>query len=116
MGNEFTRKYRSRENMTLTVHSTSPKHTCSPLTFEEILVKFDISMPEAIKRSSQKDRNIQKCRLIHGDKKRFVKKEERVFNSLIKKLPKLKKCKDNELIQCSQKLYERRKQNVLGMH
>ena len=73
-------------------------------------------MPEAIKRSSQKDRKIQKCRLIHGDKKRFVKKEERVFYSLIKKLPKWKKSQDNKSIQFSQKLYERRKQNVLGMH
>ena len=76
MGRESTGKFRSRENMTLKVHNSGHEHACTPLTFEEIFVKFDISKPEAIKRSNQKDQKIQNCRLIHGDKKLFLKNEE----------------------------------------
>ena len=76
MGRESTGKFQSLENMTLKVHNSGREHACTPLTFEQIFVKFEISMPEAIKRANQKDQKIQNCRLIHGDKKQFIKNED----------------------------------------
>ena len=76
MGRESTGKFQSLENMTLKVHNSGREHACTPLTFEQIFVKFEISMPEAIKRANQKDQKIQNCRLIHGDKKQFLKNED----------------------------------------